>query len=76
MSPLTETRELKETVQIGTFTFHDTQLTEWDLKDKAFDVILGQPWFKKHNPVIDWRTCRLTRTWMSMRRLLNHQDGS
>ncbi|ETV66444.1 hypothetical protein H257_17112 [Aphanomyces astaci] len=55
MSPLTETRELKETVQIGTFTFHDTQLTEWDLKDKAFDVILGQPWFKKHNPVIDWR---------------------
>ncbi|RHY48826.1 hypothetical protein DYB30_010713 [Aphanomyces astaci] len=64
MSPLTETRELKETVQIGTFTFHDTQLTEWDLKDKAFDVILGQPWFKKHNP------------WMSMRRLLNHQDGS
>ncbi|RHZ34653.1 hypothetical protein DYB26_012246, partial [Aphanomyces astaci] len=55
MSPLTETRELKETVQIGTFTFHDTQLTEWDLKDKAFDVIQGQPWFKKHNPVIDWR---------------------
>ncbi|KAF0776236.1 hypothetical protein AaE_000064 [Aphanomyces astaci] len=55
MSPLTETRELKETVQIGSFTFHDTQLTEWDLKDKAFDVILGQPWFKKHNPVIDWR---------------------
>ncbi|RHZ34647.1 hypothetical protein DYB37_011628, partial [Aphanomyces astaci] len=55
MSPLTETRELKETVQIDTFTFHDTQLTEWDLKDKAFDVILGQPWFKKHNPVIDWR---------------------
>ncbi|KAF0704041.1 hypothetical protein AaE_015139 [Aphanomyces astaci] len=55
MSPLTETRELKETVQIGTFMFHDTQLTEWDLKDKAFDIILGQPWFNKHNPVIDWR---------------------
>ncbi|KAF0757267.1 hypothetical protein AaE_004326, partial [Aphanomyces astaci] len=28
MSLLTETREMKETVQIGTFTFHDTQLTD------------------------------------------------
>ncbi|KAH9103704.1 hypothetical protein AeMF1_020028 [Aphanomyces euteiches] len=55
LSPTTMTREVKETICFDFFTFKDTVMLEWDLKDKQFDVILGQPWFRQHNPVIDWR---------------------
>ncbi|KAH9133769.1 hypothetical protein AeRB84_020226 [Aphanomyces euteiches] len=49
------TREVKETICFDFFTFKDTVMLEWDLKDKQFDVILGQPWFRQHSPMIDWR---------------------
>ncbi|CAK4940027.1 unnamed protein product [Aphanomyces euteiches] len=52
---LKNTIEVKETIHVDFFTFKDTVMTEWDLKDKAFDVILDQPWFRKFNPVINWR---------------------
>ncbi|KAH9125851.1 hypothetical protein AeMF1_003605 [Aphanomyces euteiches] len=55
LSQETQTIEVKETIHVDFFTFKDTVMTEWDLKDKAFDVILGQPWFRKFNPVINWR---------------------
>ncbi|KAH9095233.1 hypothetical protein LEN26_017879, partial [Aphanomyces euteiches] len=55
LSPTTMTREVKVTICFDFFTFKDTVMLEWDLKDKQFDVILGQPWFRQHNPVIDWR---------------------
>ncbi|KAH9132175.1 hypothetical protein AeRB84_021345 [Aphanomyces euteiches] len=55
LSQETQTIEVKETIHVDFFTFKDTVMTEWDLKDKAFDVILDQPWFRKFNPVINWR---------------------
>jgi len=55
MSEPTRTREVKENIAIDVFFFKDTPMIEWDLKEKDFDVILGQPWFQQHNPVIDWR---------------------
>ncbi|KAF0713732.1 Aste57867_4235 [Aphanomyces stellatus] len=53
MSEPTRTREVKKNVAIDVFFFKDTPMIEWDLKEKDFDVILGQPWFQQHNPVID-----------------------
>ncbi|KAF0688193.1 Aste57867_20176 [Aphanomyces stellatus] len=50
----TRTREVKENVAIDVFFFKDTPMIEWDWKEKDFNVILGQPWFQQHNPVIDW----------------------
>ncbi|KAF0696175.1 Aste57867_13053 [Aphanomyces stellatus] len=55
MSKPTRTREVKENVAIDVFFFKDTPMIEWDLKENDFDVILRQPWFQQHNPVIDWR---------------------
>ncbi|ETV64089.1 hypothetical protein H257_18975 [Aphanomyces astaci] len=31
-----------ETIKVNKFSFKDTVITEWDLKDKDFDVILGK----------------------------------
>ncbi|RHY94471.1 hypothetical protein DYB31_016037, partial [Aphanomyces astaci] len=39
-SPITNTREVMETIKVDKFSFKDTVMTEWDLKDKDFDVIL------------------------------------
>ncbi|KAF0702428.1 hypothetical protein AaE_015933 [Aphanomyces astaci] len=59
-SPTTNAREVMETIKVDKFSFKYTVLTEWDLKDKDFDDILGVPWFVKHNPVIDWRKSEIT----------------
>lgn len=37
-----------------------SNLTAMPLRGHQFDVILGMPWLKKHNPIIDWAARRIT----------------
>ncbi|KAF0775983.1 hypothetical protein AaE_000317 [Aphanomyces astaci] len=55
-SGIKKVKEVSGTLCFGQWMFPDLILTEWDLWKKDFDVILGQPWFFRCNPVIDWRT--------------------
>ncbi|RHY20827.1 hypothetical protein DYB32_009949 [Aphanomyces invadans] len=51
----TQTHEVTETLTMDSMRFVNVTMIEWDLKDKEFDIILGQPWFRQYNPVINWR---------------------
>ncbi|RHY18557.1 hypothetical protein DYB32_010363 [Aphanomyces invadans] len=55
VSDPTRTRDVTGTLTMDNMLFDNVMMIEWDLKDKEFDVILGQPRFRKYNPVIDWR---------------------
>ncbi len=46
----------EETLEVDGYMYKETPMIEWNITDKDFDFILGQPWFRKHNPQIDWIT--------------------
>ncbi|EQC33426.1 hypothetical protein SDRG_08941 [Saprolegnia diclina VS20] len=47
-------------VEICNHSFPQLEMIAWDFADKDYDCILGQPWFFKYNPTIDWRTRTIT----------------
>ncbi|KAF1326506.1 Retroelement pol polyprotein, partial [Globisporangium splendens] len=49
-----QVNEVEASCQVQDKKFEAMQFTEWDLPN-SHDVIFGQPWFVKHNPIIDWR---------------------
>ncbi|KAF1327470.1 Retroelement pol polyprotein, partial [Globisporangium splendens] len=51
---LIQPNEVEASCQVQDKKFEAMQFTEWDLPN-SHDVIFGQPWFVKHNPIIDWR---------------------
>ena len=52
-------RILTETISFDSFVFDNVEFTEWPL-NQTFDIILGQPWLRRFNPVIDWRTSTIS----------------
>ncbi|KAF1328523.1 Retroelement pol polyprotein, partial [Globisporangium splendens] len=49
-----QVNEVEASCQVQDKKFEAMKFMEWDLPN-SHDVIFGQPWFVKHNPIIDWR---------------------
>ncbi len=50
----------KETVQLSVVINVSTETLSFEITDTGkHDIVLGLPWFQKHNPDIDWITGQL-----------------
>lgn len=43
-----------ETISLEIHIGDHKESTSFDITNLAFPIILGLPWFKRHNPVVDW----------------------
>ncbi|ETW04843.1 hypothetical protein H310_03966 [Aphanomyces invadans] len=54
-----QVKEVQGSIKFNGWKFPNMPFTEWDLGEKNFDAILGQPWFVRYNPLIDRRSHKI-----------------
>uniref|UniRef100_A0A3B1JS24 CCHC-type domain-containing protein n=1 Tax=Astyanax mexicanus TaxID=7994 RepID=A0A3B1JS24_ASTMX len=51
-------------VQLNVSALHSEEIRFFVMKDTNYQIILGLPWLKRHNPLISWLNCEII-SWSS-----------